>query len=160
VTKVHTADNMRIALAVCRAYGIANEHLADAAVEVAAAMAEAPRPKRHAAAHRVARRVLARELGVPRRTLPRAPGRSQAVGQFEGARRKCRDLGEQFSFDRHSKHFAVANGVCPRCSAPGEFGEDYGFCPCGFGYGHIPADPVEGDEDALEELLGSARQSA
>jgi len=169
-----TVHDIQVARAVCWSYGIPTQHLEDAAVEVALAMRAAPPGRRHAAGHRTARRLLAGELGLAQRRLPAAPGRSQAVGEGERARRACRDRAELTAFDRHSRHFAAENGVCPRCSRPGRFTEMGGACPCGFRYGQPDAaddagapqppytaigDPEE-DRHALEGIRRGTRESA
>jgi hypothetical protein len=61
----------------------------------------------------------------------------KAVGQYEAQRREYGGLrGRRWieSFDRHSRHFAVENGVCPRCARPGDFRAEAGRCECGFCY--------------------------
>lgn len=155
-----TVSDFRAALAICLAYRISRENLRGAAHEVAAAMRGAPRPRRHAAAHRAARRLLAKDLGLAESALPASLGRAQAVGQFEEARGQCQQPEEVFAFDLHAKWFAAANGVCPRCAAPGRFTEWRGSCSCGFRYGPLGVSAPETQRDALEKVFGSARKTA
>jgi hypothetical protein len=80
---------------------------------------------------------LARQLGVPRPSMPAGWRGIQAVGLYEKRRRECAGLpGRRWTeaFDRHSRHFAVENGVCPRCARPGRFEAEEGECECGFAY--------------------------
>jgi len=149
-----------MAAAVCSAYGIAPSDLEDAAAEVWAETTRAPKEKRHAVAHRTARRILARQLGVTQRSLPADAGRAQAVGDYEKARLDCRDRQERHGFDLQTKWFAVENQVCPRCAAPGRFGPRRGACSCGFRYGPLGVAASEADDDALEKLRRDTRQPA
>jgi hypothetical protein len=121
----------KMALAYCHAYGLPRDHVPE--------LMDALRHGRtHAQAHRVARRLLARQLGIPRGRLPATAGHSQAIGQYE-AERTCREANHEptVGFDLHSKRFAVENGVCPRCAEVGSFGETSGACRlCGWGYAY------------------------
>ena len=160
MTTTSAPSDFRVALAICVAYRISSVSLLGAASEVAAAMQNAPDPKRHAAAHRAARRLLAAELGLAPSALPPEAGRAQAIGHFEQARKGCERVEEIFAFDLHAKRFAVENGVCPRCTAPGRFRERQGVCPCGFSYGPLGVSAPERDRHALGKVFGNTRKTA
>ena len=129
------ANAYRIALALVSSYCLPAAERIRAARIIVVAMMDTPGPRRQAAAHRAARRLLAAHLGVPSRSLPTEPGCCQAVGTYEAARTGHADEDELPAFDRHSMLFAIENGVCPRCSRAGEFGYTHGQCACGFEYG-------------------------
>ena len=140
----------KLALAVCRGCGIRPSDVEDAAAEIMHQVWRRPRGGRYATAVETIRRRLARQLGVPRRSLPGDIRRLKAIGDYEDTRERYRlnQAGDEEawprSFDRHSRRFAIENGVCPRCSRPGEFAEAAGRCDCGFGYGRQP-EPGSGD---------------
>lgn len=152
-------SDLKMAAAVCSAYGIAPSDIEDAAAEVWAETMRAPKEKRHAVAHRTARRILARQLGVTQRSLPGDGGRAQAIGEYEKARLECCGRDELHAFDLHGRCFAVENQVCPRCAAAGHFGQRRGACSCGFRYGPLGT-ASETDHDALERLRRDTRQPA
>ena len=135
----------RMALAMCTAYRLAETEKTQAAYTIVAEMLEAPARKQQAAAHRVARRLLAERWALPVTFLPSEPGSCQAVGMYEECRDECDGVDEEAAFDLHSMHFAIENGVCPRCAQAGEFGDAFGVCPCGYGYGY--RQPSEGGEE-------------
>jgi len=131
-----------MALAICHAHGVPARVREDAAAEIAAFMYRTPVEKMQARAHRTARRALAADLGLRLDEIPVSRAVSSAVAQYEYARR-MREVWQRFAtdnedwlggFDHHSRQFAIENGVCPRCSAPGDFGPDGGVCECGFCY--------------------------
>jgi len=153
------ASVAQVVLAVASAYTVSPEDLEDAASEVWAAVRRSPLHKGQVAAHQAGRRSLARQLGLPQRGLPADAGRSQAICQWQRARRRCRRPDEIDAFDRHDRRFAAANGVCPRCSAPGQFTDTEGACTCGFAYGPGRRGP-QNTASALETLLRDARESA
>jgi len=130
----------RTALAICSAYKIPELIREEVAVEIAAAIRLVPRGKWQAAAHRIARRRLARDLGVPVRSVPVSRLRAGSIAQYEHTRRQ-REIWQRHdrkpwvgAFDYHSRWFAIENGVCPRCGDPGDFTPYGGACECGFSY--------------------------
>jgi hypothetical protein len=130
------ASAYRMGLAVCTAYCLSRADRAHCAHVIAAALMDTPEPRRQAAAHRIARRLLAERWDLPVRSLPAEPGRSQAIGWYEDARDQCRNDDEFAAFDLHSMHYAIENGVCPRCAQARSFGDTFGECTCGFEYGY------------------------
>jgi len=146
------ANVYRFALAQVSSYCLPPAERFYAARIIVAAVMATPAPRRWAAAHRAARRLLAGHLGVPSRSLPADPGRCQAVGIYEAARLEHADHDELAGFDRHSMLFAIENGVCPRCSRAGEFGYTWGQCDCGFEYG----DRETVDEQGRRRCVGTA----
>ena len=129
---------VRMALAICGGYGIQPDMIDEVAGEILWAMRTAPAGRRQAAAHRVARRRLARQLGIKERDVPVRYIYARAVAQYEALRAAYglgprRDRGaRELAFDYHSRQFAIENGVCPRCGAAGRFGPGGGVCNCGF----------------------------
>jgi len=132
----------RMLLAICGAYGIPESMRQDVAAEIAGTIYRAPPGKMQALAHRIARRCLAADLGVAEREIPESRVLSSAIAQYEYARMlreswQSRGLDNEDwvgGFDYHSRQFAIENGVCPRCSAAGEFAADGGVCECGYSY--------------------------
>jgi hypothetical protein len=138
--KTTRAACRQMSRAICRSCGIDPQNLPEAADAVCDRAVRRPRSRRFAAAVEGARRCLAAELGVPRRSLPADLARLSAIGRYEQQRRRWGEYalldGEpwQHSFELESRRFAIENGVCPRCSAPGTFPEAAGSCACGYGY--------------------------
>lgn len=138
-------SDLQFARALCRSCGIAPMDLPDATSEVVRAIRRRPGARRQAVAVQVVKRHLARRLGVSERSLPgdlvrlKAVGEYEAVGERYGLRSGRQGRDEQNAFDRHSRRFAFENGVCPRCTRPGEFTERGGRCACGFSYGDAAA---------------------
>ena len=132
----------RMALAICGAHGIPAWIREDVAAEIAANVYRTPPHKLQGFAHRIARRFLAADLGVTEREIPQSRALSHAIAQYEYARMlrelwQSRGLNNEDwvgGFDYHSRRFAIENGVCPRCSAAGDFGADGGLCECGYSY--------------------------
>ena len=125
------------AVRTARDCGIAPCDVQDVAVRLMDRAVRRPAGKRRGAMLHALQRELARQLGVPRRRLPEDWCGLKAIGQYEAQRREYGGLrGRRWieSFDRHSRHFAVENGVCPRCSRPGDFCAQAGRCDCGFCY--------------------------
>jgi hypothetical protein len=129
-------------MAICGAHGIPASIREDAAAEVASNIYRAPPEKLQALAHRIARRCLAVDLGVAAREIPESRVVSNAIAQYEYAR-KLREVWQLCNlhndgcvggFDYHSRQFAIENGVCPRCSTSGDFTADGGVCECGYSY--------------------------
>ena len=148
-TNAHLARSRRkrrfwpMLLAICGAYGIPASIRQDVAAEIASKIYRTPPDKVQAVAHRIARRCLAVDLGVTERAIPESRVVSSAIAQYEYARR-VREIWQAHSldnedwiggFDYHSRQFAVENGVCPRCSAAGDFRAGGGVCECGYSYG-------------------------
>jgi len=129
------AGAYRIALAVVSSYHLPPAERIHAAHIIVAGMMDTPAPKRQAAAHRIARTLLAQHCDMTIASFPTEPGCSQAIGAYESARAIPADDDGRAGFDRHSMLFAIENGVCPRCSRPGQFGYTQGRCECGFEYG-------------------------
>ena len=132
----------RMALAICGAHGIPASIREDVAAEIASNIYRTPPEKLQAFAHRIARRCLAADLGVAEREIPESRALSHAIAQYEYAR-MLREIWQSCSldnedwvggFDYHSRQFAIENGVCPRCSAAGDFSADGGVCECGYSY--------------------------
>ena len=132
----------RMALAICGAHGIPASIRRDAAAEIAAHVYRTPPEKMQAFAHRIARRCLAADLGLAEREIPESRVVSSAIAQYEYERRvreiwqSCCLANEDWvgGFDYHSRQFAIENGVCPRCSAVGDFHAEGGVCECGYSY--------------------------
>ena len=132
----------RMALAICGAHGVPASIRQDVATNIVANIHRTPTEKIQAFAHRSARRAVAADLGLAEREIPESRAISNAIAQYEYARklrqmwqRRSMDKSEWTSgFDYHSRQFAIENGVCPRCTAPGDFCEDHGVCECGFKY--------------------------
>jgi len=131
-----------MAMAICWAHGLPASIQADVASEIMFAACRAPRDKFHALAHRIASRALARDLGLAQRKIPVSRIVSNAVAQYEHARR-MREIWQRTSgrtecwvggFDYHSRQFAIENGVCPRCGLAGDFRDEGGVCECGFSF--------------------------
>ncbi len=131
-----------MALAICGAHGIPASIREDVAAEIAANVYRTPPDKVQALAHRIARRCLAADLGLAEREIPESRALSHAIAQYEYERR-VREIWQSHSFanedwvgwfDYHSRQFAIENGVCPRCSAAGDFSADGGVCECGYSY--------------------------
>ena len=131
-----------MAMAICGAYGIPTSIRRDAASAIAASIYNTPPDKIQAYAHRTARRCLAVDLGLAESEIPESRVGSSAIAQYE-YERKVREIWRKRAFanedpvggfDYHSRRFAVENGVCPRCSAPGDFHADRGVCECGYSY--------------------------
>jgi|GEM_PF-3358730 len=129
-------------LAICRAHGIPASIRQDVAAEIAANVYRAPSGKMQAVAHRIARRRLAVDLNVTEREIPESRVLSDAIAQYEYAR-MLREIWQSGGvdnedwvggFDYHSRQFAIENGVCPRCSLPGDFSAEGGACECGYSY--------------------------
>jgi len=129
-------------LAICGAHGIPDSIRQEVAAEIASRIYRAPPGKMQALANRIARRCLAADLGVTEREIPESRILSNAIAQYEYAR-MLREIWQSSDFDNkdwvggfdyHSRQFAIENGVCPRCSAAGEFAADGGLCECGYGY--------------------------
>jgi hypothetical protein len=129
-------------LAICGAHGIPASIREDVAAEIASNIYRIPRDKVQAFAHRIARRCLAADLGVAEREIPESRVLSNAIAQYEYAR-MLREVWQGHGldnedwiggFDYHSRQFAIENGVCPRCSAAGDFHADAGACECGYSY--------------------------
>jgi hypothetical protein len=128
---------LRQAAILSRECGIAPCDVHDAAVRVMDRAIRRPPGNRRGSMVHTLRMELARQLGVARRTLPDDWCGLKAVGLYEARRREYGALrGRRWaeSFDRHSRHFAVENGVCPRCARPGTFRAEGGRCECGFRY--------------------------
>jgi len=130
----------RIALAICGAYQLPEIISDDVAHEIASTIRDVPPDKWQASAHRIARRRLARELGVPARCIPVSRLRAGSIAEYERLRRQ-REMWQRqdhlawvAGFDYHSRQFAIENGVCPRCGKAGEFTAAGGACDCGFGF--------------------------
>lgn len=130
----------RMLLAICGAHGIPESIRQDVAAEIAGSIYRAPPGKMQALAHRIARRCLAADLGVSDRTIPESRVLSSAIAQYEYAR-MLREIWQSSGldnedwvggFDYHSRQFAIENGVCPRCSLPGDFSAEGGVCECGY----------------------------
>ena len=124
-------------MGLCRQCGVPESDLEDVAARAI--------HRSHVAWHRrrlgpvvlTIREELARRLGVPRRALPRDLNGLKAIGQYAVAQRSYlsrRGRAWRGVFDYHSRRFAIENGVCPRCSRTGDFRDESGHCPCGFGY--------------------------
>ena len=132
----------RMLLAICGAHGIPESMRQDVAAEIAGNIYMAPPGKMQALAHRIARRCLASDLGVAEREIPESRVVSSAIAQYEYARMlreswqsRGRDNEDWVGgFDYHSRRFAIENGVCPRCSASGDFDAHGGVCECGYSY--------------------------
>jgi len=131
----------RFALGLCRRCGIRPCDVEDVAATVMQRVWRKPARLRHRAAAETIRRCLARQMSVPRRSLPADVGRLNAIGSYSAAWRVYAEADGagparwQAAFDHNSRRFAIENGVCPRCSRPGEFAESAGRCECGFAYG-------------------------
>jgi hypothetical protein len=128
---------LRQAVILSRECGIPPCDVHDAAARAMDSAVRMPPGRRFACIASALRRELARHLGVPRRTLPRDWAGLKAVGRYEASRVEYHRLrGRTWgrAFDRHSRLFAVENGVCPRCARPGKFAAAAGRCPCGFQY--------------------------
>ena len=125
------------AMMMCRRCGLEGAAVMDVADGMLARARQRPRRQRFGCMVRALRLALAKELGVPARGLPREWVALQAASQFEAQRREYASMrGRRWlpAYDRHSKRFAIENGVCPRCSSPGRFTERSGRCRCGFQY--------------------------
>ena len=132
----------RMALAICGAHGIPRSIREDVAAEIASNVYRTPHDKVQAVAHRIARRCLAADLGLTEREIPESRDMSHAIARYE-YERQVREIWQAHSldnedwvggYDYHSRHFAIENGVCPRCSAAGDFAADGGVCECGYSY--------------------------
>ena len=131
-----------VVMAICAAHGIPLSLRREAADEIIGNLHGVPKDKMQGFAHRVARRFLASDLGMSEREIPESRLKSNAIAQYEYERRnRERWRGHDFpakswtgGFDYHSRQFAIENGVCPRCSALGEFSPDGGVCECGYSY--------------------------
>lgn len=127
-----------LALAICSAYGITPQALEEVASEVNTAMYLAPSNRKQAAGHRVVRRRLAKQLGIPYRQVPDLRITARAIFQYERLRQSCERREELMEthwcagFDSQSRWFAIENGVCPRCGMAGEFSMQDCRCDCGF----------------------------
>ena len=129
-------------LAICGAHGIPESIRQDVAAEIVANIYRAPNDKVQAIAHRIARRRLAADLGLPERAIPESRVLSNAIAEYEYGRilreiwqtRGLNNEGWVGGYDYHSRQFAIENGVCPRCSVAGEFSADGGVCECGYSY--------------------------
>ena len=125
----------KLAAALARTCHLTGGRLDDAVQEAYVAMSRAPRRRKVAAAAGVVRRHVALQLGVAARTLPRRLARLKAIAGFEAERGRCRPdglhVGSLAQFDAHSRAFARANGVCPRCARPGDF-DGQTACACGW----------------------------
>jgi hypothetical protein len=127
-----------MAMMMCRRCGLDGAAVQDVADIMLARARHRPRRQRFACLVHALRLALAKELGVPAPTLPRDWVGLQAAGQYEAGRREYASMrGRRWvpAFDRHSRRFAIENGVCPRCAARGRFTERAGRCRCGFAYG-------------------------
>ena len=127
----------RLALALVRSCGIYAPDVPDAAAEVLHRIWRQPARRRRAAGLESVRRRLARQLRRPAASLP-AEGRAlRAIGEYEAARREyaerfgAAEVAWQGGFSAHDRHFAEANGVCPRCARVHDFAAQPG-CACGF----------------------------
>lgn len=133
----------RMALAICGAHGVRASIRQEVASEIASNAYRIPADKLQGFAHRTARRRLAADLGLRLADIPASRDLSHAVAQYEYERRmrEIWQLGRRANedwvggFDYHSRQFAIENGVCPRCSTPGDFDADRGACACGYRYG-------------------------
>ena len=131
-----------MALAICGAHGIPASIRQDVAAEIASNAYRTPRRKLQAFAHRTASRRLAADLGFTEREIPASRAESHAIAGYEYQRMlrevwQSRRLDNEDwvgGFDYHSRRFAIENGVCPRCSASGDFRPDAGACECGYSY--------------------------
>ena len=127
-----------LAIAMCRKCGLDGAAVLDVAGRIINRALHRPRGQQFACLVSSLREELRRELGLPGRALPRDWVALQAVGQYEAGRREYASMrGGRWvpAFDRHSRRFAIENGVCPRCAARGRFTEGGGVCKCGFSYG-------------------------
>jgi hypothetical protein len=125
----------RLAVEMCRLCRIDEPHVEDVALGLVVKAWRRPWRRRYSALVDSIRQEMARQWGVPRRTLPTRWSRLVAIGQFESQRRAQESFrSPQWgpAFDRHSRRFAIENGVCPRCAARGRFTESGGKCRCGF----------------------------
>ena len=132
----------RMLLTICGAHGVPASIREEVAAEIASNIYRIPPEKVQALAHRIARRYLAADLGVTEREIPESRALSHAIAQYEYAR-MLREVWQGSGlydrnwvggYDYHSRRFAVENGVCPRCSAAGDFRADGGVCECGYSY--------------------------
>ncbi len=131
----------RVAIAICAAYGILPQMLDDAAGEVMFAMLTAPRKLAQAAAHRAARRYLAKQLGVTRKSVPVQHVSARAVSEYESHRKRLEEMEHEGyrpsminNYDYQSRRFAIENGVCPRCTRTMHIPKnaETAVCECGF----------------------------
>ena len=132
-----------MALAICGVHGVRQSIRLETATDIVSNICLTPSDKMQACAHRTARRAVATDLGLPESQIPESRVISGAIAEYEYSRR-MREIWQRCSqaknedwiagFDHHSRQFAIENGVCPRCSAPGDFGPDSGVCECGFSY--------------------------
>jgi hypothetical protein len=147
---------MAMALAMCRSCSVRDRDIRDVATEIIRQVRLAPRNKRYAAAFRVLKRAVARQFGVPVRSLPGRLDELKAAADYDAERAKrdewqARD-GQPWghAFDVHSRRFAAESGVCPRCSRRGRFTIDTGRCGCGFRYGRRIDTPRRTGRDARQ----------
>ena len=131
------AELAHLAMTMCRKCGLDGAAVRDVADRIIARALRRPRNQRFACLVSSLREELRRELGLPGRALPPDWSALQAAGQYEAGRREYASMRGRCwlpAFDRHSRRFAIENGVCPRCAAPGRFTERGGRCRCGFCY--------------------------
>jgi hypothetical protein len=130
-------SDIRYALALVAAGGIGGVWREDAVQEILVALDKAPRRFRAAAAARALKRAVARDTGRSVASLPARLDRLKRVGLYEQLRSRSaaadlRDPGRLNAFDRHSRRFAIENGVCPRCARCVDFAAG-ARCGCGWG---------------------------
>jgi hypothetical protein len=135
---MNTPSNLaHMAMMMCRRAGLNGAAVQDVADGMLARARQLPRSQRFGCMIRSLRLALAKELGVSPQRLPGDWVALQAAGQYEAGRREYASMrGRRWlpAFDRHSRRFAIENGVCPRCAARGRFTESGGRCKCGFQY--------------------------
>ena len=137
--KKRGTSSRQVAMAMVRSCGISPQREEDLAADIVAAMHIGPRRFRHALAVREIKRHLGKVLFIAESKLPGDLVGLKALGLYESVRSRY-DMWQEYEpaaigqFDYHSKRFAIENGICPRCTKPGEFSKDGGKCECGFEY--------------------------